>query len=133
MELFVAYVDTGSGRPEVVIRPFQQPGRGRPVSVAGGREPYWTKGGELFYRRYSDDAMMVVKVSTAPTLRVGSSRRLFAGPGGAQGGSSRSSYAVTADGQRFIMSANRVIGETNRLPSISVVLNWMNELKARIP
>jgi len=102
------------------------------VSVGGGREPVWTKGGELFYRRYSDDAMMVVKVSTAPTLRVGASQQLCAGPG-AQGGSSRSSYAVTADGQRFIMGANRVIGESSKLPSITVVLNWSNELKARIP
>src|SRR6185295_9369950 len=76
---FVAYTDTVSAQAEVVIRPFLEDGVTVPVSVGGGREPFWASNGELFYRRGKDDAMMVVKVGTAPSLRVGAPQELFGG------------------------------------------------------
>jgi Tol biopolymer transport system component len=134
---FVAYLDAVSGQNEVVIRPFPGPGRETPVSVGGGREPVWSRHGELFYRRTSDDMMMVVRVATKPALTVGPPRELFRGAG-TPGGSPRASYSVTADGQRFIMSGARVASGLRRdaaaaRPRINIVLNWVEELKARVP
>jgi hypothetical protein len=41
-------------------------------------------------------------------------------------------YDVAADGQRFLMMKEEA-RHTDLAPSINVVLNWTEELKARVP
>jgi hypothetical protein len=130
--LFIAYAENVAGRIDVSIRPFRGPDVPTPVSVGGGREPVWGRNGELFYRRRDDDAMMAVRVTTTPTLTVGPPIELFKGPGN-PGGTSRANYDVTSDGQRFIMSAARVADAHGAGGSIQIVLNWVEELKQRLP
>ena len=132
---YVAHVSDQTGEREIYIRPFPGPGGQETVSVGGGDEPAWAPNGELFYRRPSDYAMMVVDVSTDPTLSVGQPRELFRG-GTYDGGSSRAKYAVTADGARFLMSASRATStETagGTRPRVVVVQNWHQELLERVP
>ena len=132
---YVAHVSDQTGEREIYIRPFPGPGGQETVSVGGGDEPAWASNGELFYRRRSDYAMMVVEVSTEPTLNVGQPRELFRG-GVYPGGPPRAKYAVTADGQRFLMSADLVASpgrEAGTGPKVVVVQNWVEELKARVP
>ena len=134
---YVAHVSAQTGQREIYIRPFPGPGGQETVSVGGGDEPAWASNGELFYRRPSDYAMMVVEVSTDPTLIVGQPRELFRGTAN-PGGSPRARYAVTADGQRFLMRADLVVsGDTDAGggvgPKVIVVQNWVEELKARVP
>jgi hypothetical protein len=81
--------------------------------------------------------MMVVQVKTSPALSVGPPKELFRGSG-TPAGSPRATYDVTPDGQRFIMSGSRVASNLIRdaaaaRPKINVVLNWVEELKQRIP
>ena len=127
---YLAYATNISSQTEIVIRSVAGPAVVTPVSVGGGREPMWGQNGELFYRRSADDTMMAVPVTTAPTLKVGIPVALFSGPG-TPGGSSRANYAVTSDGQRFIMSNTRarLQGYGANRPSISVVLNWIDGLR----
>ena len=132
---YVAHVSDQSGVREIYVRPFPGPGGQETVSVGGGDEPAWASNGELFYRRPSDYAMMVVEVSTDPTLTIGSPQELFRG-GVYPGGSPRAKYAVTADGQRFLMSANLTSSPeqgTGPRARVVVVQNWLEELKARVP
>ena len=132
---YVAHVSNQTGERDLYIRPFPGPGGQETVSVGGGDEPAWASNGELFYRRRSDYAMMVVEVSTDPTLTVGQPRELFRG-GVYPGGPPRAKYAVTADGQRFLMSADLVASpgrEAGTGPKVVVVQNWVEELKARVP
>ena len=132
---YVAHVSDQTGEREIYIRPFPGPGGQETVSVGGGDEPAWASNGELFYRRPSDYAMMVVEVSTDPTLTVGQPRELFRG-GVYLGGPPRAKYAVTADGQRFLMSADLVASpgrEAGTSTKVVVVQNWVEELKARVP
>ena len=132
---YVAYMSQQTGQSEIYIRPFPGSGGQTPVSVGGGVEPAWARSGELFYRRRRDYAMMAVDVSTDPTLTVGPLRELFRGAR-SPGGSPRARYAVTADGQRFLMSANLVAsGETGTGASLRVIVvqNWIEELKERVP
>jgi hypothetical protein len=81
--------------------------------------------------------MMVVRVTTSPALTVGPPQELFRGSG-ILPASPRATYAVTADGQRFLTSGGRV-GSGLRAdasaprPRIQVVLNWVEELKRRVP
>ena len=135
---YLAYVSSPTGQREIYIRPFPGPGGQTPVSVGGGEEPAWAASGELFYRRPDDYAMMVVEVSTDPVLIVGPPNELFAGSSRVGEGGPRARYAVTADGQRFLMStALLASGEagagSGRRPKVIVVQNWVEELKERVP
>ena len=43
-------------------------------------------------------------------------------------------YGVTPDGQQFLMiKAIANVDQASTLPSMVVVLNWLEELKARVP
>ena len=131
---YVAYSSDQSGAREIYIRPFPGPGGQTTVSVGGGDEHAWAANGELFYKR-PDGYMMVVEISTVPTLDVGQPRELFRRS--AAGGSPQAKYSVTADGQRFLMSADLVAsagtGAGGTRPKVVVVLNWHQELLERVP
>ena len=130
---YVAHSSSRTGQREIFIQPFPGPGAQTPASVGGGTEPAWARNGELFYWRPSDYAMMAVTVSTEPTLTVGQPRMLF--PGSTDpGGSPRARYAVTSDGERFLMSA-RWLGtdDGGEGPQVNIILNWTQELLERVP
>jgi serine/threonine-protein kinase len=132
---YVALISSQTGQQEIYILPFPGPGAQTPVSVGGGREPAWGRSGEIFYRRPDDYMMMAVEVSTDPVLTVGPPRELF--PGNRDpGGSPRARYAVTADGERFLMSAGLLAsgeGGPGPRPRVVIVQNWVEELKERVP
>ena len=137
---FVAYLSNETGQYELHIRPFPGPGADETVSVDGAMEPAWAANGDLFYRRPSDYRMMVVTVSTDPKLDIGPSTELFEGT--YQFGGRPALYAVTGDGQRFLMPADRLaagvvaagLPQPSRVePRFGVVINWFEELKRLVP
>ena len=135
---YVAFMSTQTGQREIYIQPFPGPGGQTPVSVGGGEEVAWAPNGEVFYRRTGDYAMMAVEVSTDPELVVGPPVQLFSGGAALGGGGTRSRYAVTADGQRFLMSAALLRsgegeGNSTASQSVNIVLNWHSELLERVP
>jgi serine/threonine-protein kinase len=73
-----AYVSDESGNDEIYVRPFPDANAARwQVSVQGGTEPLWSRGGgEIFYRR-ADGDMVAVSVRTEPTFATGERRVLF--------------------------------------------------------
>ncbi len=123
---WVAYVSNESGNNEIYVQPFPGPGGKQQVSIDGGEEPTWSpKGNELFYR--SGDKMMVVAVELGPTFTQGTPQMLFDGMSGGLAG--RPNFAVTADGQRFVM----VKEEEEGAAQVTFVLNWFEELKRLVP
>ena len=59
---WIAYEKGGPGLKDVYVAPFPGPGRECKVSLAGGYEPRWVKGGDqLFYRE--GDRTMVADVA----------------------------------------------------------------------
>jgi hypothetical protein len=89
----------------------------------------WTKGGrEIVYR----DGTKVLAVSFDPaTGTSGAPQVLFSGPYPDNPGWTRPrSYDVTPDGERFLMT--RLPGEPAQ-PRVVVVLNWFDELRAKVP
>jgi dipeptidyl aminopeptidase/acylaminoacyl peptidase len=129
---FIAYVSDASGQDEIYVQPYPGPGTRTVISTAGGYGPVWSRDGkELFYR--NGDRMMTVTVETEPQFSrfvASVPAILFEGeflsdPNAASG--SRT-YDVSADGQRFLMvEAGETRGE------LHVVLNWLEELEARVP
>ena len=126
--LWLAYASDESGRREIYVRAFPDPGGTWQVSTDGGNEPMWNPNGrELFYR--NGDRMMSVEVNTAHGFASGKPRVLFTGRyWKSSNWWARPNYDVSADGQRFLMLKSA--GEDSAPPTdIAVVLNWAAELR----
>jgi hypothetical protein len=96
------------------------------LSTDGGTEPVWAASGqELFYR--NGNQILAVGVAGHPLLVVGRPQTLFTLPFVHANGPS---YAVTRDGQHFLMVRE---SETEPARQLNVVVNWFAELKRRIP
>jgi len=124
---FLAYSSDESGRDEVYVQPFPGPGGKWQISNEGGMQPVWSRiGREIFYR--NGNRMMVVEVETEPAFRAGKPTKLFE-QNFADPGSNLAEYDVAPDGKHFVMIQDVSSGPTQ----IHVVLNWFEELNARVP
>jgi Tol biopolymer transport system component len=124
---FVAYTSNESGRDEIYVQTFpKQTGKWQ-VSTGGGDQPYWRGDGrELFYLRL-DRTMMSVELKSSSGFEAGLPASLFQTRSQTVAiGSSRAHYAVTNDGQKFLV--NSIVERANLSP-IQVVLNWTASLK----
>jgi Tol biopolymer transport system component len=125
---WLAYISDESGRYEVYVQPYPGPGGRWQISTDGGTEPVWNpKGGELFYR--SGDKMMEVQITTHPSFALSKPRVLFERRFFVQ--TTSPNYDVSPDGQRFLMI--KPDEQTASPTQISVVLNWFEELKQKVP
>ena len=126
---WLAYSSNESGRYEVYVQAYPVGGARSQISTDGGWEPVWNPNGrELFYRSEGGHRMMAASIATAPRFSPGTPTRLFEGQFRTQVAAT-ANYDVSPDGQRFLMVAER--NETPR--QINVALNWIEELKAKVP
>ena len=101
---------------------FPKPGGKFQVSTNGGGRPRWRRDGKEIYYLSLDRKMMSVEVrATATTFETARPRELFqtratVAPYYAM------TYAVTADGQRFLINCAL---EAEGPPPITVVMNWV--------
>jgi hypothetical protein len=91
------------------------------ISTAGGNQPKWRSDGkELFYLS-ADGKMMAVPVKTGANFDAGSPTELFqADPREMVATSEEFSYAVSNDGQKFLINTQVKTAQT----PMSIVLNW---------
>ena len=76
------------------------------------------------------DKVMAVSIDVS-TGAAGAPRVLFAGPYPDNPGWTRPrSYDVTPDGERFLMTK---LSSEQPPPKVVVVLNWFDELRAKVP
>ncbi|OFW39370.1 MAG: hypothetical protein A3J29_03005 [Acidobacteria bacterium RIFCSPLOWO2_12_FULL_67_14b] len=124
---WLSYASDESGRFEVYVRPFPAASGQSLISVAGGMQPEWRRDGkELFYIS-ADGKLMAVPVTTdGATFSAGVPRALFNVQAPEQTPPYPTDYAVTADGQRFLV--NTVADQAERAP-LTVILNWVSALK----
>ena len=119
---WIAYSSNESRRYEIYIQPFRGPGGKTPVSANGGSNVRWRRdGNELFYLA-PDGQLMAARIgpsSTGHGADIGTPAPLF--PTHIVGaGQTDYRYAVSADGQRFLMYTPV---EQPATP-ITVILNW---------
>jgi len=119
----IAYQSDKTGRYEIYVRPFPGPGGDSRVSIDGGAQVRWNPNGkELFYISADDRLMSVSIVSNTKAFESGAPRGLFDTNVGSRAiNTNRQQYAVSPDGQSFVM--NSVVGESSASP-ITVILNW---------
>jgi serine/threonine-protein kinase len=130
---YVAYQSQEAGQGQVVVRPLPQVNDGRwQVSTNGGARPRWGRNGrELFYL---DEAnrLTAVQVRTSGRAFVRDSPKTVLETPYARPFENAHPYDVSADGQRFLMIKEDPTAAGAR-GGLIVVLNWTEELKAKVP
>jgi Tol biopolymer transport system component len=120
---WVAYTSDESGRSEVYVRSFPEPGGKVQVSLDGGSEARWLADGrELFYR--NGDRMMAATISLRPTFAVLKRTELFRGFFSSN--QFHAQYDVTRDGRHFVMTQGPMAAS-----DLIVVLNWFDQLRGQ--
>ena len=126
----MAYASDESGELEVYVQSFPEPGSKTAISSGGGWSPTWAAN-EIVYA--APGGVMAVAVRTDPTLTVEAPRQVLSGTfAGINDFSFDPHYAVSSDGERFVMMTDDALGESERR-EIVVVLNWFEELQAQVP
>jgi eukaryotic-like serine/threonine-protein kinase len=126
---WLAYVSDESGRYEIYVQPFPEPGGKYQISTDGATEPVWNPNGrELFFR--SGAKMMAVDITSQPNFSAGKPRMLFEGPYLSLQ-ATIPSYDISPDGRHFLML--KASEQTQATTQINVVLNWFEELKQKVP
>jgi hypothetical protein len=133
---WIVYVSNKTGQNDVFARPYPGPGPEVTISAGGGQEPVWAPSGkELFYRH--GGTLLSVRIDETPSsLTVSAPARAFEDPyrldtGGASGG--MANYDIAPDGKRFVMIEEPKASSTPQALKFNVILNWTEELKARVP
>jgi Tol biopolymer transport system component len=132
---WVVYQGNESGQLNVYVRPFPNANAGKwQISTSGGLKPAWSKTGrEVFYVDVNAHTLMAVPVQTTPTFSAGTPVKVIdakffdGGPG--------RTYDVSRDGKRFLVITNPLAAQTSTAAPATMVLvvNWIEELKARLP
>lgn len=121
---WISYNSSVSGTFQIYLRPFPDPGERITVSSGGGVQAKWRADSkELFYLSF-DGTMMSVGVGAGARPDIGTPKALFKtrlSPAG-----NVDQYAVTADGQRFIVMEPMADAP---LESLTLVTNWTTLLK----
>ena len=121
---WIAFTSNENGQPRIFVRAFPTPGVTHPISPGAGRSPMWRGDGkELFY--LSQGTLMAVAIDlTGDGITPGPPQPLFVV--GAPGFNPTNTYAVTADGQRFLSNAR---GQKPATEPLTVVINWLAALR----
>jgi len=119
---YVAYESNESGRREVHIQSFPDPGVRIKVTRGGGEAPLWAGSSELFF--WNGDWLFAVPVRTTPELTIGEPEALFSSQRYTTNQSQE--YDVTADGRRILIAR---IPEASKPREVQIVLNWFSELE----
>ncbi|HET9387030.1 MAG TPA: protein kinase [Gemmatimonadales bacterium] len=120
---WIAYQSNQSGRFEIYVQPFPGPGTPLAISTNGGAQVRWRSDKELFYIALDGQLMAVpVRLSSDGTIDRGTPDSLFFTriAGGPVQANDPHQYAVSRDGQRFLIST---VTEVDNSP-ITVILNW---------
>ncbi len=124
------------GGQDIYVEPFPPTGARRRISQDGGTWPMWSPdGSELFYRRVvggMETTLKSVDVITEPDFSFRNEQTLP--PRDFVVVSFYRDYDIAPDGERFVMIFPAPGEESTESPQrIRIVLNWFEELKARVP
>src|SRR5262249_7329309 len=123
---WIAYQSNESGRFEIYVRPFPGPGTKFQISTNGGIQPRWNKNGKEIFYVSSESEMMAAPVKLLPggqSLETGTPAALFPVriAGGPVENVNRQQYAVSSDGQRFLVNLDTV---EDMASPITLIYNW---------
>ncbi|MGB6362598.1 MAG: protein kinase [Thermoanaerobaculia bacterium] len=122
---WIAFQSDESGRPEIYVTSFPEPGRKWQVSTEGGTQPRWRGDGRELYYLTPTASLMVAAVDPSDSgFKIGELEELFVAPRMPVGSFN---YDVTSDGERFLIDT---VGDSAFEP-ITLFVNWTAELEGR--
>jgi Tol biopolymer transport system component len=125
---WIAYVSDESGRSEILVRSFPDAGGPWQVSPDGGSEPVWSRDGkELFYRR--GERIMAVRVATTPTFSAAKPVALFEDVNDFSAETWGANFDTAPDGRLLMLGHGAAVSAPAH---VSMVLNWVEELRQRV-
>ena len=130
---WLAYISNEQGEHEVFVRPFPNVNDGKwQISREGGSAPVWSRDGrELFY--VGGSKMQAVAIHPGAIFTAEPPRALFEIPERVRAGSlAGGTFAVTPDGQRFLMVRDESWAEMAGMPMMVVVENFFEELRSKL-
>ena len=137
---WLVYASDVSGRFEVYERPFPGLGPAEPVSLEGGDSPAWHPNGhELFFlgpsERNGKRRMMAATFTPGSPPRIGRAHPLFEFDPNELliAGSPVRNYDVAPDGEHFYAVQLRPSPPRPPVTQVNIMLNWFEELKAKVP
>jgi Tol biopolymer transport system component len=128
---WMAYSSDETGTPEVYVRPFPKGAGKWQLTRGGGFQPHWRRDGKELYYVTSDGRIVALEVrGRPPVFEAGAATSLFRArmASGLDSSSAWNTYAVSADGQRFLI--NRLAEAAERAP-LMLVLDWEAEIGKR--
>jgi serine/threonine-protein kinase len=131
---WVAYQSGFSSLHSLYVEPFPRTGTKYQISNGNAHHPLWSRDGkEIFYVPERGEPV-VATVTTEPTFSASDPIPLPTLGAEAGAGFVRN-YDVTPDGARLlrVIDARQSQSGTPSAPQMQVVLNWFEELKARVP
>jgi serine/threonine protein kinase len=129
---WMAYDSTLSGRIEIYVERYPELGSRLQISTDGGNRPVWSRDRrELYFRSADGLQMFAASVRPGATLVADRPQVLFQFPLPAPAGTRP--YAVTPDGRFIIITNAQGEGTGAPAPSLTLVLNWTEELKRLVP
>ena len=137
---WIAYRSNTTSPSHIELQPFPTNGSRWDTASEGGSYPMWSRDGrELFYRRQAASAelgtLAVIDISDVGGSPRFTNERVLPIQGFQVFYGNRD-YDITKDGKRLMVIVPEGKTETTRPPArpqINVILNWFEELKARVP
>jgi len=117
---WIAYASDESGRWDVYIDRFPNPGGAR-TALGRGAQPQWRNDGRELFFVGPDNTLMAVDVAPGPDLTIGAPRPLFRAPMPGNLDDFRNQYVVAKDGKRFLIVT---VADNEPLQAIQVIFNW---------
>jgi serine/threonine-protein kinase len=133
---WIAYESNQLGQREIYVRPFPDITSGySQISAGGGTRPLWARNGQALYYVAPTGALMSVPMQRGARRAAGIPTKVLEGRyffGSEQ--DTHRTYDVSPDGRRFLLIKPVGESEQSSTPaSITVVLNWHEELKRLVP
>jgi hypothetical protein len=117
---WIAYTSDESGRWDVYVDRFPNPGVTR-TALGSGAQPQWRGDGRELFFVGPDNTLMAVDVTPGPELTIGAPRPLFRAPMPGNLDDFRNQYVVAKDGKRFLIVT---VADNEPLQAIQVIFNW---------
>ena len=122
---WMAYQSDESGQSQVYVQTIPAGGGKFQISTAGGGDPVWRRDGKELYYIDAGQKLMAVPVRiNGASFEPGAPQALFSASGASDFG-----FAVTHDGQRFLMNVPAGGESAAAGPSLTIVTNWQAGLK----
>ena len=131
---WLAYVSNDSSREEIYVQPFPSNGTKYRISKDRGHHPFWSPDGSELFFVPGPGQFAVVKITTRPTFT-------FSDPiplpreWNEGGPTFQRNTDITPDGRivGLLDASSGGAAAMASVPRVEVVLNWLEELKQRVP